>query len=445
MKVTFIMPCVGRKPNQKYVRSWCMEPLAIATLKALTPDFIECVFYDDRLESIPYQDPTDLVAINVETYTARRAYQIAAEYKKRAVPVVMGGFHPTLMPDEVEHYSDAVVVGEAENIWLQVLKDAASGTLKSRYQAENQPLLGGVIPDRGIYAGKKYINLTLIETARGCRFSCEFCSISHFYKSSYRARPIDEIIEEIKLTGANRIFFTDDNIAVDKQRTKEFLNALIPLRIRWVGQVSIDITRDEKMLSLLKQSGCSGVLIGFESLNTNNLHAMGKNVNKVDLDYGKAVERLRTFGMCVYGTFVFGYDEDTEESFAQTLVFAKQTKLFFAAFNHLVPFPGTPLYSRLNNEGRLRYDSWWLSEKYKFGELAFNPQKLTAQQVSDLCFKYRRFFYNPLSVFKRGVDFRANCKNFFMATLFFYQNFATRRDVERRQLLPLGIDNVENR
>jgi len=420
-----------------------MEPLAIATLKALTPDFIKCVFYDDRLESIPYQDPTDLVAINVETYTARRAYQIAAEYKKRAVPVVMGGFHPTLMPAEVEQYCDAVVVGEAENLWQQVLKDAASDKLKKRYQAKTQPVLGGVIPDRSIYAGKKYIDLTLIETARGCRFSCEFCSISHFYKSSYRARPINEIIEEIKFTGAKRIFFTDDNIAVDKGRTEEFLNALIPLRIRWVGQVSIDITRDERMLSLLKQSGCSGVLIGFESLNTNNLHAMGKNVNKVDFDYSKAVERLRSFGMSVYGTFVFGYDEDTEKSFAQTLLFAKQSKLFFAAFNHLVPFPGTPLYSRLGDEGRLRYDSWWLSEKYKFGELAFNPQKLTAQQITDLCFKHRRLFYHPLSVFKRGVDFKANCKNLFMAALFFYQNFATRRDVERRQFLPLGINDPE--
>ncbi|MEE9572121.1 MAG: radical SAM protein [Candidatus Neomarinimicrobiota bacterium] len=442
MKVTFIMPCVGRKTNQRYVRSWCMEPLAIATLKALTPDNIDCAFYDDRLESIPYNDPTDLIAINIETYTARRAYQIAAEYKKRAIPVVMGGFHATLMPDEVEQNADAVVIGEAENLWLQVINDAASGTLKSRYQSENQPMLGGVIPDRSIYASKKYINLTLIETARGCRFSCEFCSISQFYKSTYRARPIDEIIEEIKLTGSKRIFFTDDNIAVDKKRTIKFLNALIPLNINWVGQVSIDVAKDDNMISLLKRSGCAGVLIGFESLDTNNLIAMGKNINKIHLNFAEAINRLRTYGICVYGTFVFGYDEDTEGSFVETLRFAKQTKLFFAAFNHLVPFPGTPLYSRLKNEGRLRYKSWWLSGNYRFGELAFNPKKLTAQKVSILCFKYRRLFYHPLSIVKRGIDFKANCKNITMAVLFIHQNIATRLDVERRQQLPLGIKEV---
>jgi len=436
------MPCVGRKVNQRYVRSWCMEPLAIATLKALTPDNIDCTFYDDRLEYIQYNDPTDLVAINVETYTARRAYQIAAQYKKRSIPVVMGGFHATLMPDEVEQNSDAVVIGEAENLWSQVINDAALGTLKSRYKSGSQPNLGGILPDRSIYASKKYINLTLIETARGCRFSCEFCSISQFYKSTYRARPIDEIIEEIKLTGSKRIFFTDDNIAVDKNRTIEFLSALIPLNINWVGQVSVDIANDSKMLSLFKRSGCAGVLIGFESLDTNNLVAMGKNINKVHSNFEGVVSRLRTFGICVYGTFVFGYDNDTEESFLQTLQFAKQTKLFFAAFNHLVPFPGTPLYLRLKNEDRLRYKSWWLSGKYRFGELAFNPNKLTAQQVSNLCFKFRRLFYHPISVIKRGIDFKANCKNLSMAGLFIHQNIATKLDVERRQYLPLGIQEV---
>jgi radical SAM superfamily enzyme YgiQ (UPF0313 family) len=199
------------------------------------------------------------------------------------------------------------------------------------------------------------------------------------------------------------------------------------------------------MLALFKRSGCSGVLIGFESLDMNNLQAMGKRVNNGAKEYDQAVERFRAFGMSVYGTFVFGYDEDTEDSFVQTWRFAQKSKLFFAAFNHLVPFPGTPLYERLHRENRLRYDAWWLSEKYRFGELAFEPQKLTAQQVTDLCLHYRRLFYHPFSVIRRSMDLKANCRNLFMAVLFFYQNFVSRWDVDRRQQLPLGVDDVEKR
>ena len=442
MKVTFILPCVGRRPGQSYVRSWLMEPLAIGVLSALTPDRHARVFYDDRLEDIPYDEPTDLAAINVETYTARRAYQIAAGYRRRGVPVVMGGFHATLLPDEVSDHADAVVVGEAEELWPEVLEDLESGRLQRVYRAEGRPSLAGVMPDRSIYAGKPYVDLALVETGRGCGFACEFCSISSFYRRSYSARPVPDVVADIRSLNRRNVFFVDDNICVDRDRTKELLNALVPLRIRWIGQVSLDVSRDEELLALMQRSGCVGVLIGFESLDAESLARMGKKVNRDPADYDRSLAALRNHGLAVYATFVFGYDGDTGASFERTLAFALQHRFFFMAFNHLVPFPGTPLYERLSSESRLRYDSWWLSSECPFGDVAFRPNHFSPGELSDTCYAFRRRFYSISSVFRRGLDLKANCRTLPMAAVFFYQNLAGRRDVRRRQGLPLGVPDT---
>ncbi len=439
MKITFILPCVGRLPGRPYVRSWLMEPLAIGVLSALTPKRHDRVFYDDRLEDIPYDEPTDLAAINVETYTARRAYQIAAEYKRRNVPVVMGGFHATLVPDEVVKHADAVVIGEAEELWPRVLEDLALGRLQQVYSSENRPSLAGMMPDRSIFADKPYVDLALVETARGCRYGCEFCSISSFYGRSYSARPVSDVVADIRSLNRRNVFFVDDNICVDRVRTKALCEALIPLKIRWIGQVSLDVTHDKELLALMRESGCIGVLIGFESLEPKSLAQMGKKANNDGGDYARSLKRLRAHGLAVYATFVFGYDGDTEASFERALDFALQHRFFFMAFNHLVPFPGTPLYDRLLNESRLRYDAWWLADDYCFGDVAFVPESFSPDELSQACYTFRRRFYSLPSVLRRGFDLKANCQNFWMAALFYYQNLSSGRDVKRRQGLPLGI------
>ena len=173
-KITFIMPCVGKRTDESYPRSWLMEPLAIAQLAALTPASWQKVLYDDRLEPIPYDEPTDLAAISVETYTARRAYQISEQFQKRGVPVVMGGFHPTLAPEDAARHADAILMGEAEGIWPGLLDDFAQGQMRPRYAAARRPDLAGIFPDRTIFAGKRYMNLALVETGRGCRLGCDF-------------------------------------------------------------------------------------------------------------------------------------------------------------------------------------------------------------------------------------------------------------------------------
>lgn len=415
-----------------------MEPLAIAVLAGLTPPGVERKFYDDRFDKIPYDEPTDLVALSVETYTARRAYQIAARFRQRGVKVVMGGFHPTLLPDEAARHADAVVLGEAEETWPHVVADALAGRLQPRYAAAQRPSLAGLRADRSIYAGKPYLPITLVETSRGCPHACEFCSISRFFGRTWNARPVAEVVAEIRTLKPRTVFFTDDNLLADRERAKELLRALAPLKLRWAAQATLDAACDAELLGLLQASGCAFVLIGFETLNPAALAAMGKDVNRTSA-YAEAARQLGRHGIGVYGTFVFGYDGDTEESFQQTRAFALRHGLFFAAFNHIVPFPGTPLYTRLEREARLLSPAWWLEPDYRFGQVIFRPAPLSAAELAGFCYRYRRGFYRLGSVLRRAWgNWRANCRTPARVLTFLTLNLMTGREIARRRDWPLG-------
>jgi radical SAM superfamily enzyme YgiQ (UPF0313 family) len=443
VKLTLIHPCIGRRAGESYIRSWQMEPLAPAALAGLTPPEVEIRFHDDRMEAIPCDEPTDLVAISVETYTARRAYQIASLYRRRGVPVVMGGFHATLVPEEVCQYAESVVVGEAENIWPRLIEDFRAGRLRRIYRDEGRPSLQGRRPDRSIFAGKRYLPVGLVEASRGCPETCEFCSIQSAFGCSQTWRPVDEIVEEVRRLDKPLIFFVDDNLTGDRERAKELLRKLIPLKIRWVGQAALDAGTDPELLQLLRLSGCQGLLIGLESLDERNLRQMDKAVNRLPGGYEAALLPFRRHGIRLYATFVFGYDQDCNDSFPKTLAFALRHRFYLAAFNHLTPFPGTPLYRRLQQEGRLLFERWWLDPDYRYGMLPFAPAGMSADEVMARCIEARRAFFSWGSIFRRSLDFSVNSRNFFMWFNFFGINGLMRREVLQRAGYPLGDETFD--
>lgn len=440
MKITLVHPSIGRRAGDtSYIRTWQMEPLPPALIAGLTPPDVSVRFYDDRMETVPYDEPTDLVAISVETYTARRAYQIASEYRRRRVPVAMGGFHASLCPDEVALYAESVVVGEAEALWPEVVDDYRHGRPKKMYRQTGRTSLAGARPDRRIFRGKRYLPVGLVEAGRGCHFKCDFCAVQTVFGATQTRRPADEILAEIAALKDHKglIFFVDDNITSNLAEAKEFFRALIPLKVRWVSQASINAAHDEEFLDLLKRSGCMGVLIGFESLNPENLRAMNKGFNTMRGGYLKALENLRKHNIRLYGTFIFGYDEDTPDAVRETVAFAREHGFYIAAFNHLTPFPGTELYRRLEAEGKLLYDSWWLDETYSYNKVPFRPARMTAEEVERSCVEARRQFYSWPSILARSVT-PVNRSNFFMFRNFFLINALHRADVSGRNHFPLG-------
>ena len=440
LRLTLIHPCVGRWAGDKrYIRSWQMEPLAPAVLAGLTPAGVDIRFYDDRLEAIPFDEATDIVAISIETYTARRAYQIATEYRQRGVTVVLGGFHATLCPDEASLYADSVIIGEAEGQWDTVIDDARHGTLQRFYHQEHRPDLSLTRLDRGIFAGKRYLPITLIEAGRGCHFRCEFCAVQSYFDATQTRRPVDHILEEVEQTRkrGNFYFFVDDNITSNFDDAKELYRQLARNKIRWVSQASINAAHDEEFLDLISRSGCEGLLIGFESLERETLRMMKKKFNTMGGGYEVALENLRRYNIRLYSTFVFGYDHDTAKTFDDTVEFANRHRFYMAAFNHLTPFPGTPLYDRLKKEGKLLYDAWWLDPSYTYNKIPFKPALLEPEELQELCIKARAQFYSVPSILRRFAD-PVNRSNAFMTRQFPLINFMMRREVYQRNDLPLG-------
>lgn len=441
-RVTIIHPVVGRRIGmRRYIRTWLMAPLPAATVSALLPTDVERRFYDDRLEPIPFDEPTDLVALSVETYTAKRCYQIASEYRRRGVPVLMGGYHATLCPDEVSRYADVTVVGEAEANLPEAIDDLRHGRARERY---DRPRGGAPIaaPDRSLFRGKRYLPIRLVEFARGCRFRCDFCAITAFHGASQRSRPVDEVVDEVRRVHrpGRLLFFIDDNLTSDPQAAKELFRALVergPRGLRWVSQTAMPAAWDEDLLALMRRSGCEGILVGLESLDAETLRGMHKGFNLMRDGPAEGLANFRRHGIRVYGTFVFGYDGDTIESARRAVDFAREQGLFIAAFNHLTPFPGTPLYRRLLEEGRLTSEAWWLDDRYRYNMVPFRPAQMTALDLERACLDARRRFYGWPSILSRAKH-RVNRADPIMLAYFLAINAMHQRDVSGRSGLPLG-------
>lgn len=429
MKITFI-----RLNMFENISSDAMKPVLFAIIKGLTPAEHEICFLDERVERLPEQIDSDIIAFSVETYTAKRAYILAKKYKTQKNIIVMGGFHASVMSDEMLRYADTVLVGDAEDTWGDFLADCVKGAPAHKYISEEKHPLTAVPDVPGIYR-HNYYGIGVYQLSRGCKFNCEFCSIKTMYRC-VRRKPRDVIYEELKAAREKIIFFADDNLFYDKNSALELFQKIAPLKKKWACQISLDAAGDDDILKAMKRAGCFLVLIGFESLNTGSLTEMNKRAN-ICADYTEIIRRIYRHRLLVYGTFVLGCDGDDTDVFDATYKFAVENKIAVTNFNPLIPMPGTGVYKRMEKEGRLLYKKWWLSDRYRYGETAFIPKQMSPEQLRDGCLKMRTDFYSARCILKRLFSNPINFipLNFFV---FILANLISHREILRKQGQLLG-------
>lgn len=406
-------------------------------LAGITPENVEVSFFDDNIEEIPYEEGGDLVGISAQTLTARRSYEIADRFRSLGVPVVLGGFHPSCLPGESLEHADAVVIGQAEKLWERVVEDARRGRLQRIYRHDNRDVIEYARPDGSILEGKSYLRVSQVETGRGCLYACEFCSVREFFGGRYNPRPDDQVVDDVTSSGNRFIVFVDDNITTDQARLEGLCRRLAPLRIFWISQSGIAVTKNPGLLSAMAKSGCKALLIGFESLDYDNVKQMKKPANRVK-DYEQAIGRLNDHGISVHGSFVFGYDHDTRESVERTLAFALEQKMLIVNFNVLTPFPGTRLYDRLEEEGRLLNKTWWLDPGYRYGDATFLPKGMSPEELTEACGQARMNFYRPFSLLRRALNFKSNTRSISSALFYLAMNTYSREEDLRKMNTTLG-------
>lgn len=372
--------------------------MGLTMVAALTPPGIGLSIVDDEREPDAYERPADIVGISLLTANARRGYEIAREYRRRGVPVVLGGMHVTACPDEAGGEADAIVVGEAEDTWPRLLADFEAGRLQKVYRSSNRvPLEGLPVPRRDLLRKREYITVNTVQATRGCPLNCEFCSITALLGREIRARPVEEVIEEVRGLEGRTFVLNDDNVAQKNDYFKSLFESLIPLRKTWVGNASWNVSRDEEMMDLMARSGCTGVFVGFESLEAQaGVSKVIRSDSRIPL-YLEAVRRLHARGISVIGGFIFGFDNDDESAFATTLDFAHQSRIDAAQINILVPYPGTPLRERLEREGRIVEKDW---NRYLTNHVCFEPRKLSREALFENYLRVREKF----SAFPRIVS-----------------------------------------
>ncbi|MCP4168197.1 MAG: B12-binding domain-containing radical SAM protein [Chloroflexi bacterium] len=354
-------------------------PLTLATLASLIPSElnVEVKLLDEGIEEVDLESEADLIGISAITGSAPRSYEVADHFRRRGLPVVLGGVHPTLMPEEAARHADSVVVGYAEETWPQLLRDFAAGKMKARYvQNTNLQLACLPFPRRDLLPARGYALKHTIEATRGCIHQCEFCVVPTAWGGPLQ-RPIAEVIADIRQMRARRLIFLDLNLISDIAYAKELFEALIPLDIIWGGLATVIMTQDEELLDLAARSGCRGLLIGFETLSPESLVEAKKAFNARH-DYYEVVRRLHDRGIAIQGTFVFGFDMHTSDTFAETVEFAIEANIDLPRYAILTPFPRTPLFRRLKNQGRILTEDWAL---YDGQHVVYQPHQISPETL----------------------------------------------------------------
>lgn len=426
MKIAFIAMSGVRAFNQELNRLGMTLPgfverskviaslpsLSLLTLAGMTPDRFDVQYYEiadiRQLGELP---ACDLAAISTYTAQVKDAYYVADRYRELGVKTVMGGLHVTVLPQEALRHCDAVVVGEGELTWPELLEDFRAGRLRRIYDPGSRQfdLRHAPLPRFDLLNPDKYNRLT-VQTQRGCPWRCDFCASSILLSPRYKTKPVSKVIHEIraiKSIWANPfIEFADDNTFVNKSYGKQLMRALVDEEVRWFTETDISVAEDLELLSLMRRAGCAQILIGLESPNATALDGieLNRNWKKNQFDqYKAAIDRIQSHGIAVIGCFVLGLDGDTPQVFEDVWRFVEQSGLYQVQITVMTPFPGTPLYARLQREGRLLDETAW--EKCTLFDVNFAPKQMSVSQLEQGLIELAKRLYSNECVRGRATAF----------------------------------------
>jgi len=377
-----------------------LPSLSLASIAAATPSDWQVTLGDENMKPLDLGADADLVAITAMTPQAPRAYEIAAAYRSRGIPVVLGGFHASNLPLEALEHVDAVVVGEGDLVWPRLVSDLKQGNLQRVYRP-SALIEMAEIPEarRDIFTGKGYLLTNSIQTTRGCPHDCEFCSVTSFYGRNYRERPLDLVLGELEALrkSGSFVFFVDDNLVANRRYALELFGRMRGMGLKWLSHAPIDFGLDAELLRAAGESGCVGMFVGFESLNQETLTAIGKKTNHA-VNYLRKAQALRDNGIGILGSFVLGCDGDTPAIFEPILRFCEEARLEAAIFPILTPYPGTRVRERLEAEGRISSNDW---RDYDMSHVNFVPRGMSAEELKEGHDWLNKSFYSYRSMYRR--------------------------------------------
>jgi radical SAM superfamily enzyme YgiQ (UPF0313 family) len=398
--------------------------LSLAAIAAATPPGWELELADENMRPLDLGRSADLVGISAMTPQAPRAYQIAAAFRARGIPVIMGGFHASNLPAEALNHVNAVVVGEGDLVWPRLLDDLSKGSLQQIYRATAPLDMAGIpIARREIFSQQGYLLTNTVQTTRGCPHECEFCSVTSFFGRSYRERPLDLVLGELEQLrqGGSFVFFVDDNLVANRRYALALFAGMRDLGLKWLSHAPIDFAKDGELLKAAGQAGCVGMFVGFESLNQQTLAAMGKRTNQADSYLGQ-VRAIQDQGIGILGSFVLGSDGDTPAIFEPILRFCEQARLEAAIFPILTPYPGTRVRERLEREGRITNNDW---RDYDMGHVNFQPRGMSAAELQAGHDWLNSSFYSFSSMYRRIAKLHRSLQ------VFLPMNFGFRSAIRR--------------
>jgi radical SAM superfamily enzyme YgiQ (UPF0313 family) len=377
--------------------------LSLVILASLFPSDVEVKIIDEYVEPIDFDEFFDLVLVSFFTLGATRAYDIGDTFKKKGVKVIFGGIHASMLPEEAIQHADSVAIGEAEEIMSDIIEDFRKNSLKRIYKAEIKPNIQNTqIPRWDKLKIDRYHNPTT-QTSRGCPFKCEFCTVGAYFGTKYRYKTIEKSIEEIKVIKKlwpkdTFIMISDDDITANKKRAKNLFSAIEPLEIKWMGQGSLTMAKDDELLDIMARSGGTRIIIGFESISESALKQMNKNPANVVKEYSTNIKKIQSHGIATIGSFVMGFDDDDESVFERTAEFIIKSHVAIPQFLILTPFPGTKLYERLNKEGRILHHDW---TKYTTSTVCFKPNKMSAETLQNSYYRALQRIFSYQGVLER--------------------------------------------